>query len=189
LSPKDRLKEKQQTRSAASSKAAAAAVRAELPKEKKRPGRPAGTTEAAQAEKRVENSEIFTKENIRFYCQKVNEVLATVEMNCTEKEIDNFIEPLHRVANKKWGNAKFLNTDEGQLAFIALMTFGPKIPKGVKAIRGKFGRSRVRNVEDGENVFSQSTGAGTRSGNIRRSDESVPGRSDLPDDGRPAGIL
>jgi hypothetical protein len=188
LSPKDRLKEKQRTRST-SSKAAAAAVRAEIPREKKKPGRPTGTTEAAQAEKRVENSEIFTKENIRFYCQKVNEVLATVEMNCTEKEIDNFIEPLHRVANKKWGNAKFLNTDEGQLAFIALMTFGPKIPKGVKAIRGKFGRSRVRNVENGEDVFPQPKGAGTRAGDFRGPNESVPRRSDIPDDGRPAGIL
>jgi len=181
---------KKKAYSTTSSKGAAAAVRkAAQPKEEKRPpGRPPGTTKEAQEQKRLDE-EIFTRDNVVFYLERANELLEKIALNCSGKELNHFIDPVHRIVNKKFGNAKFFNTDEGQLAVLALATFGPKIPGAIKKIRGKFDRSSIRDEQTRENVPTQPKSEGSEPGNVSRSDGTILRWTDFPEQQRTSGVL
>lgn len=119
----------------------------------------------------------------------VNRLLSQIDMNCSGPELNNFIEPLHRWANEELGSAKFLNTPKGQLGMLALATFGPKIPKGIKAIRGKFSNRNIRNVETGENLPVKQESRTADASDLHRSDGTVLRGIDFHADQRPAAIL
>lgn len=165
-----------------------AAAAAEQPEEKKKRGRPEGTTKAAQEQKRIDE-EVFSKDNIRFYLEQLNNLLRNVALNCTDKELQHFVDPVHKVANKKLGDGKFFATDEGQLAFLAVATFAPKIPGAIKVIRGKFNRGSVRNVEDGKNASSERPGETTSAGDVPGPDGAILRRIDFPERERTSAIL